>query len=964
MMDQPWPEALGASSASSSSDAPLPELLADNPFALPDKDDDELADGRTSAADPALTRQIFAAAAKVGRPLPEAATLTVAHVARSLAHNFAHVSKPATPPLPPLPPSMPPMSPPPPPLPFVLPVLPIFLTVLLCCIGVCVVTAVKMRKGGGKTPTAKADVDGGGGGGGAESTETGPTNAKAVHKGRGCTDVFCLALFGIFWLGMTYLFYLGLTVGDPYLVVYGKDYLGNRCGRGNFTSRPKVIFPRIGQDVLEQSAIATTAPWKLVLYGICVEECPNVTDPTVCFNAPGKCMTYDYGEPEQWKAAGGAEYYYSVMPTINVINRCIPIKNQAQSGEVPRCAWPTCDNVTNPWMMCDTEYPTLWWPQNAAQRRKCEIKFENKKIATLATQKPSPIVDKIADQMASAQRIIYSLLDAQHEIIVYGIVVPIVLGFAWLALLRFFAKTIIWVALIGIGCFLFMATAYLFITTGLAQSLLTDLLASNSTQNLIQLAVVTASDANAFAAANGVDVGSGVSVDEAAAADGAAGANARGQAAIDEANAKLAKMNTLLPDDVQQKMAASQQGNPGLWVLAAWFMLAFTAVYFILLFLMRAKVRLVAALVKEASVVIKDRPLHVLFPAGVLVCSILHLFFFFLGMLFLGTADITADTFAGASTLTADASFTQQLAVLNQTMEAAGGGVAGAEAVVPSGLITVKNMCYLYFLFGFLWTNQCINNISWTSLSGSYSHWYFFRRDDKFQTRFPLGWATFRVFRYHLGTICFGSFIIATVQLARIILMAIDKHTKQLQEKNKMVKYAMKCLQCCMMCLEKVLKFITDYCYIYVAMQGSGFCRACFSTFKLIMTNLAQLAMNTLVRTILSLIQLLGIPLFCYQLSNFVLTARGSDEPFYAVCVIAAIALIIANVFAQIFACVLDTLFVCCVRDKNEYKGAFMSDRLYEAFGFDPADRAAGGGGEGGGGGGGGDAKEETKQQL
>ena len=67
------------------------------------------------------------------------------------------------------------------------------------------------------------------------------------------------------------------------------------------------------------------------------------------------------------------------------------------------------------------------------------------------------------------------------------------------------------------------------------------------------------------------------------------------------------------------------------------------------------------------------------------------------------------------------------------------------------------------------------------------------------------------------------------MQLARIILMAIDKRTKQLQEKNKMVKYAMKCLQCCMMCLE-VLKFITDYCYIYVAMQGSGFCRACFST--------------------------------------------------------------------------------------------------------------------------------------
>ena len=43
--------------------------------------------------------------------------------------------------------------------------------------------------------------------------------------------------------------------------------------------------------------------------------------------------------------------------------------------------------------------------------------------------------------------------------------------------------------------------------------------------------------------------------------------------------------------------------------------------------------------------------------------------------------------------------------------------------------------------------------------------------------------------------------------------------------------------------------------------------------------------------------------------------------------------------FALVMSCTLDTLFVCCVRDKAEYKGAFMSDRLYAAFGFDKSDR-------------------------
>ena len=49
----------------------------------------------------------------------------------------------------------------------------------------------------------------------------------------------------------------------------------------------------------------------------------------------------------------------------------------------------------------------------------------------------------------------------------------------------------------------------------------------------------------------------------------------------------------------------------------------------------------------------------------------------------------------------------------------------------------------------------------------------------------------------------------------------------------------------------------------------------------------------------------------------------------------------IATSFALVFSCALDTLFVCAVRDKVEYKGAFMSDGLYSAFGFDKAERKA-----------------------
>ena len=897
---------------------------------------------------------------------PGSATALVA--GRALAHNFAHAAEPASPPPPPMPPINPPMMPPPPPLPYVLstkvPVL--ALGSVLALMGV--VKLVLLRKGKGKSKSGgggsegEGAAEGGGDGGG--SGEIGPENGPSALNRRGCTDFCCVILFVMFWLGMIYLLYLGATVGDPYMVLYGKDYLGNRCGRGNFTSRKRVIFPRIEQDVLEQSAIASTQPWKLKFYGICVAECPNVQDPTVCFGNPDACMTYDYGTEKQWRAAGGSRYYYSVMPTISIINRCIPIVNKLESGPPAKCAYPICDNVTNPWMVCDAEFPSLWMPQDASQRARCEIKYEENEVTALATERPSPLVDRIADKMGSAQVIVEGILDAQHELLVWGVLVPIGLGFTWLILLRFFAKVVIYGTLIALWCGLAAVTLYLFVITGLAQDLIDGLMASNATRALIGTAVgaVGGGGGGAWnASAGGGNASEAASGDSGAWDDAAAGA-------LSDADAMFSR---LIPDDLEAQAAAAQADNPMLYTIAAWAALVLTLVYLVGMVVMRKKIALCAALVKEASLVIKDRPLHVLFPFGTLGFAVGHLAFFLIGMLFLSTAEITPDHFTGAAeALTARATFAQAVAALNSTAQSLGGGreEIAPEFALLGGLLTFKNCVYLYFLFGFLWTNQLINNVAFTSLSGSYCHWYFFRRDQKQQTRFPLAWSTYRVFRYHLGSIAFGSFIVALIQLARILGEILDRQTKKLQETNRMMKLAIKCLKLCLLCLEKTVKFITRYCYIYVAMQGTGFCRSCFAVFSLITSNLAQLAINTLVGLILYVVQLVGIPAACYQFGTVALKGKGAAEPFYPALAIAFMALIIANCFAVVFACVLDTLFVCCVRDKAEYKAAFMSDQLYTAFGFDPAERGGGGGGEGGGGGDGGGKGDggggETKQEI
>merc|ERR1712039_925872 len=93
--------------------------------------------------------------------------------------------------------------------------------------------------------------------------------------------------------------------------------------------------------------------------------------------------------------------------------------------------------------------------------------------------------------------------------------------------------------------------------------------------------------------------------------------------------------------------------------------------------------------------------------------------------------------------------------------------------------------------------------------------------------------------------------------------MVIDRQTQKLQKNNLFIKLLMKCVACCMYCLEKTLKFITNYCYIYVALQGSGFCIACKHTFQLMFAFPAQVAINAFVQNVLRLLQTVFIPLVC-----------------------------------------------------------------------------------------------------
>ena len=63
-----------------------------------------------------------------------------------------------------------------------------------------------------------------------------------------------------------------------------------------------------------------------------------------------------------------------------------------------------------------------------------------------------------------------------------------------------------------------------------------------------------------------------------------------------------------------------------------------------------------------------------------------------------------------------------------------------------------------------------IRAVSWTSMSGAVSHAFFFRELPHARSACPLLLSFWRVIRYHLGSMAFGSLLVALVQLARLVL--------------------------------------------------------------------------------------------------------------------------------------------------------------------------------------------------
>eukprot|EP01113_Clastostelium_recurvatum_P017898 TRINITY_DN2111_c0_g1_i3.p1 TRINITY_DN2111_c0_g1~~TRINITY_DN2111_c0_g1_i3.p1 ORF type:complete len:665 (-),score=180.21 TRINITY_DN2111_c0_g1_i3:98-1993(-) len=243
----------------------------------------------------------------------------------------------------------------------------------------------------------------------------------------------------------------------------------------------------------------------------------------------------------------------------------------------------------------------------------------------------------------------------------------------------------------------------------------------------------------------------------------------------------------------------------------------------------------------------------------------------------------------------------------------------------------------LYHLFGGLWTLNVILGIGQCTIAGAIGHWYW-AHDKRAIRALPVLRSFLNTIFFHLGSVAFGAFLLALVEWLRIVIALTERAIKNTAGLNKFQKkfitFIAKCLDCCLGCLQRLLKFIDRTGYIMVSVYGYSFCTGVRKGMGLVATNFLRVAA---VHVVASFVIFLGKLFICAAtcLAAFLAIEQNSDLDFYAIPVIliGIISYAIGSGFLEVYRMGIETILLCFCDDSARNDGSaerpyYMSDAL------------------------------------
>ncbi|PIK33427.1 putative choline transporter-like protein 2, partial [Apostichopus japonicus] len=323
------------------------------------------------------------------------------------------------------------------------------------------------------------------------------------------------------------------------------------------------------------------------------------------------------------------------------------------------------------------------------------------------------------------------------------------------------------------------------------------------------------------------------------------------------------------------------------------------------------RIRIAVALIKEASRAVGHMFSTLFWPIIPFILEILIVLIWLSIALFVSTSYMNHFTVVDApSDFTLANGTTCEFDTFNETYPNTTARCQFAEYALPWYTVYLQ----FYNVFMLFWLVNFIIALGQMTLAGAFASYYWAFTKPQDIPAFPVVYSLWRSIRYHLGSLAFGSLIIAIIQLIRVILEYVERKLKGKAD-NKVVQYIIKCLKCLFWLVEKVMKFINKNAYIIIAVYGKSFCSASQEAFWLLLRNILRVAV---VNNVTDYILLLG-KLMVYNLLILQIICIGTY--FIAWC------------FFSVYDMAVDTLFMCFLEDLERHDGSaekpfYMSKEL------------------------------------
>lgn len=125
----------------------------------------------------------------------------------------------------------------------------------------------------------------------------------------------------------------------------------------------------------------------------------------------------------------------------------------------------------------------------------------------------------------------------------------------------------------------------------------------------------------------------------------------------------------------------------------------------------------------------------------------------------------------------------------------------------------------------FFFTHQVLQNSVHTTVAGVVGSWWFKPEQNGFCGSAVFG-SFFRTMTTSLGSVCFGSLLVAIIQATRQIL-------EMARQNDDVGQFLACCIDCLLGCLQSLLEYFNKWAFVYVGVYGYGYCEAGKSVIQL-----------------------------------------------------------------------------------------------------------------------------------